>query len=253
MPGAVSYLVFPEDVGTAQQGHFMTIQAFPQELTTQYAQSSSRTFSTVSGYSDVVTLFIPGGGESLVTFQMDHQYDDVRMTRIPNAIVGAAAAAGRINGTAINPKVEVLFGHTNLRSFQFNYNMAPSSPQEARNMVNIIKTLRMHSSPVLVGESDPRADYGSLSEQFSSGGYLRTGGLFLSPSEFEIRFYNAETGDESSTIPKIGRCVLEKVNVTYCRDGEYSTFSDGTPTSAYLELNFREMRIIDAKNVVDGY
>jgi hypothetical protein len=224
----------------------MNFQAFPQALTTSYVQTGSG--SSSSGYSDAVTLFTPGGGETALAWQTKHNYDDIRMARIPNGAIGAMAAIGRTQGAVINPKVEVLYSHTNLRTFLFQFLLAPSSPQEGQQMVNIIRIFRKHASPVLVGESDPRSGYVG-----NQAAYLTSGGLFLSPSEFIIKFYDSSSGNESLTLPKIGRCVLTDVTAQYCPNGEYSTFNDGTPTSSSLQMTFQEMRIIDAENVMDGY
>ena len=80
--------------------------------------------------------------------------------------------------------------------------------------------------------------------------------LFDSPNEFVIDFYyHDENGNLAinQNIPYIGRCVLEGIEVMYNPNGEWSTFSDGSPVSTQLHLAFREMRVIDGKNIANGY
>jgi hypothetical protein len=223
-----------------------------------------------------VTLFIPGGlnGSNMV-WETNHEYQEAKLSRIVvgaassipivGTAIGAAAGAAGMAGGAINPKVEVLYRDTNLRRFQFSFIMAPSSSSESRTLKEIVKTLRKFSSPTLVGgRSDPEEGYignqGALGlPTFLGGsgtGYLSSGGLFLSPSEFRIRFYYKDKNgvwQDNLNVPRIGRGIIEHIDINYTPQGEWSTFHDGAPTSAMLTMVFREMRVIDSQNVEDGY
>jgi hypothetical protein len=251
MPGP--RLAFPQIVEDDQNGHWMTI--------TPVGRGND---FTPQAY---VTLFIPGGinGSNMV-WQTEHEYQDAKLSRIVvsaasqvpivGTALGAIAGAAPMAGGAINPKVEVLYRDTNLRKFQFSFIMAPSSPDDSQALREIVKTLRKFSSPTLVGgaASDPEAGYiGSASGQ---GSFLSTGGLFESPYEFLIKFYykDSQYGTmRNLKIPRIGRCVMEHIDINYTPQGEWSTFHDGMPTSAMLTMVFREMRIIDSQNVEDGF
>jgi hypothetical protein len=250
MPGP--RLAFPEIVQDDQNGHWMNIQAVGR--------------GTDNTPQATVTLFIPGGTNSPMVWETNHEYQEAKLSKIITGaassipIVGtaiaAAAGAAPMAGGAINPKVEVLYRDTNLRRFQFNFFMAPSSPSESRTLKEIVKTLRKFSSPTLVGgRSDPEEGYIGNQGVFS-GGYLSSGGLFLSPYEFRIRFYYKDKNgvwQDNLNIPRIGRCVIEHIDINYAQQGEWSTFHDGAPTSAMLQMVFREMRVIDSQNVEDGY
>lgn len=250
MPGP--RLAFPEIVQDDQNGHWMNIQAVGR--------------GTDNSPQATVSLFIPGGlnGSNMV-WETNHEYQEAKLSRIMvgaasnlpivGTAIGAAAGAAPMAGGAINPKVEVLYRDTNLRRFQFSFIMAPASSSESRVLKEIVKTLRKFSSPTLVGgRSDPEEGYvGSAGSQAS---YLSTGGLFLSPSEFRIRFYYKDKNgvwQDNLNIPRIGRGVMEHIDINYTPQGEWSTFHDGAPTSAMLTLVFREMRVIDSQNVEDGY
>lgn len=249
MPGP--RLAFPEIVQDDQNGHWMNIQAVGRGMDNTPQAT--------------VTLFVPGGPNSPMIWETNHEYQEAKLSKIALSgaaavpIVGtalaAAAGAAPMAGGAINPKVEVLYRDTNLRRFQFTFIMAPSSASESNTLKEIVKTLRKFSSPTLVGgRSDPEAGYiGSASGQ---GNYLSTGGLFLSPYEFLIKFYYKDRvygTMRNLNIPRIGRCIIEHIDINYTPQGEWSTFHDGAPTSAMLTMVFREMRIIDSQNVEDGY
>jgi len=249
MPGP--RLAFPEIVQDDQNGHWMNIQAFDG--------SSDMSQATV-------TLFIPGGlnGSNMV-WETNHEYQEAKLSKIMvgaasgipivGTAIAAAAGASRLAGQAINPKVEVLYRDTNLRRFQFSFIMAPASSSESRTLKEIVKTLRKFSSPTLEGgRSDP--DRGYIGSASGQANYLFTGFLFKSPSEFRIRFYYKDKNgvwQDNLNVPRIGRCVIEHIDINYTPQGEWSTFHDGAPTSAMLTMVFKEMRIIDSQNVEDGY
>ena len=53
---------------------------------------------------------------------------------------------------------------------------------------------------------------------------------------------------------KEARAVLNRVNVSYpIPGGEYSTFSNGHPVSAMIQLRFTEMSIIHRQRIEEGY
>ena len=109
--------------------------------------------------------------------------------------------------------------------------MAPSSENESNSMKNIIKKLRMYSSPEL--------------SQAANGLF------FNAPAQWAIKFYH--NGQENTNIPKIRQCVLSDISVNFTPAGEWSTFKNGHPVSAVLHLKFIEMEIIHSKLVDEGY
>jgi hypothetical protein len=236
---------FPEDLTTDQIGHWMNISAYRPGMATA---------------SDTVSLFVPGGGQNTLTYETKYDYADVMLTRVASGVAGIGPFVSALNagmnmfgGTGINPKVEVLFRNVELRKFQYVFLFSPMSEKESLNMYKIIKMLRCHSAPELNGgESDPQDSYiGSFGAQYN---YLTSGLVWKTPSEFIIKFWrkNGNRYVENDTIPKIGRCVMEHIDVNYTPQGEFSTFSNGHPVSAMLTMVFRELRIIDRKNILDG-
>lgn len=270
-----SYLRFPLDLEDNQQGHLMKINVYPSgsQLGSTPAPLDFSGFdgsvegfiSGISGLTQsipqnsasaksTICLFIPGGGNGgPLQWEMIHDYDEVKLTRLGMGVVGgvtraaiqAGLGAARIAGQGtINPKVDVLYSNSQLRKFMFSYFMAPQSQQENNSMKAIIKTLRKYSAPELA--------LGGAENQQSA---FRSGFWFIPPAEFEIQFYHSIDGGwrENASIPKIGRCVLERIDVNYTQQGEFSTFADGSPTTAQLTMQFREMRIVSQADVENGY
>ena len=135
--------------------------------------------------------------------------------------------------TAINPQVELMYSHPELRSFQFSFNFFPSSQREAETIDEIIRLFKYWSAPAIQANS--------------SGRY------FTPPGSFDIEFmYN---GKMNKNIPKISTCVLENIQVNYAPNG-FSAIEmnpgeeliygkgDGMPTQITLQIDFRETEII---------
>ena len=255
---------FPLDLATSDtQGHFMTITAFPS----QSSMSNNKDKSPVS-----IALFIPGGGQNgSLIWDMKHAYDEVKLARLGTSLIGslpgvsygAAALAGgaRVAGQGIiNPKVDVLYSNSALRTFQFDYFMAPSSRQEQSEMMNIIRILRKFSAPEVTANipSNITEDIvGGLNRvgMTDLAAQLKTGFWFVPPAEFEIKFRHVINGQQrdNPSMPKIARCILQNVTVNYTQQGEFSSFQDGSPTTAQLTLIFSEMRVISQQDVDVGY
>ena len=134
--------------------------------------------------------------------------------------------------TAINPQVELLYSHPELRSFQFSFTFFPSSIQEAKAIDEIIRLFKYWSAPSLQANS--------------SGRY------FTPPGSFDIEFmYN---GRMNKNIPKISTCVLENIQVNYAPNGfsaleanpgePFGGKGDGMPSQITMQIDFRETEII---------
>lgn len=263
--------VFPEDLGDSQNGHAIGFTAYnssaaaqtmgnglgmaggdainalgqyfgfdpqigiPQDSFFLGSQSPASYYNTPI---DSVFMYVPAGGQSPMTWDSEHVYTDVKLARAVTNYLGitdAVETAAGLSGRAINPRVEVLFQTTNLRQFDFTFLMAPQSKTESDAMKSIIKCFRKNSAPTL-----------------GAAGYL-----FESPKEWQIHYWYRPPGSgwtENENLPKIRRSVLNRVNVSYpVPGGEYSTFSNGHPVSAMIQLKFTEMSIVDSKKVDNGY
>lgn len=227
---------FPENLTDPQHSHWMNINCFEQDSLT-----------------DTITLFVPGGGQNgSMSWEHAHDYTDPKLARVAAGMLGIAPGAGVLPGMlggAINPHVEVLYRNTDLRKFQFNFLFAPTSQKESNDMEAIFKRLRYHSAPkTKSGYSDPEQGYKGLRGQAN---YLTTGWWWDAPSEFTIGFYH--NGKPNTHVPRIGRSIIERIDVNYTPLGEFSTFSNGHPVSAMLTVVFRELRVIDKANIERGY
>lgn len=136
----------------------------------------------------------------------------------------------RLLGTPINPRVEILFATTQLRSYVFEVLMAPRNEIESESIKKIVQTLRFHSAPEISGP----------------------GGItFIPPAEFDITFFNK--GIENPNIPRINTCVLNRIEADYAPAGVYSTFYNGHPVAVRLSMAFTEVEINHKLRISQGF
>jgi len=136
---------------------------------------------------------------------------------------------GVASGLAANPKKEQAFIGVDFRTFTFEYNFAPQSPEEAQNVLNIIRAFKYHMHPEFKTEN---------------------AFLYIYPSEFDIAYYKGAT--ENLNIHRHTSCVLTQVNVNYTPNGVFNTFSNGMPTQINLTLTFKELQLL-SKELIEKY
>jgi hypothetical protein len=180
--------------------------------------------------ASAVDSFQKGKGASgtIKSLAQDPGVAEALGTATEGNILGSGATSFLLyaGGNALNPQLQVLFKGTDMRQFQFDFLFAPFSPDEAKNVMEIIKTFKFHQAP----------------EVNSSG----MGRYFIPPSEFDIDFLL--NGQINTKVHQIGTCVLTNLNVDYAPNG-WATFSDGTPTHIKLTLQFMETEIVTKERV----
>lgn len=139
-------------------------------------------------------------------------------------------ALSAMTGKAANPKKEQIFGGVDFRSFFFEYQFFPRSPEEYNNIKNIIKLFKMHMHP----------EY-----------YDKDNFLFVYPSEFDIEHLNSGVTNEN--LPKHESCVLTEMNVNYSPNAQFASFENGVPIQINVTMTFRELSILTKQRVDQGY
>ena len=161
-----------------------------------------------------------------------------------NALSSAAGALGinidvnqaitRINGTIINPNMELLFNGPSLRTFSFTIRFTPRSPEESKKIRMIIRVLKQHSAV----KKNPQ-----IASGYNAAG--DPGGNFLlgTPDVFKLRYIKAKTQKDIKGLNKFKTCALKSVSVDYT--GEAARFAayneDSQPVTTLVTLNFAEL------------
>lgn len=208
--------------------------------------------------AESIALYMPN---SELTFSDAHDFENISLTKFGGDVAGKLIAAGlgalgidgtvgaiigstgqtignglQVFGSPINPKVEVLFANTFQREFAFEFLFSPSTPKEAKDLENIIRTIRFHAAP----------EYRPSTNQF----------FWLPPSEFDLTFFYVDpagTIQENTKIPRINTCVLKQIDVSYAPSGAYSTFRDGHPVQTRMVLRFIETEVNSKLRIAQGF
>jgi hypothetical protein len=135
-------------------------------------------------------------------------------------------------GTVVNPMMEILYSSPTPRNFQFDFQFNPRDEKEAKEVQDIIDSIRFFQAPEI---------------KEGSGGFF-----LIPPAEFDISFYY--NGKINPNIPPVSTCVLSNVNVNYAPNG-FSTYEipnetsaqigrTGMPVSIIMQLTFMETEMV---------
>lgn len=279
-PGGISHL-------KKLRGYAVENAAAKAAEEAQYQQTATESRLAAAGLEptgEVVRMYLPGG----VNFSDEVSYKGVDfglikgildanpgiiLPKAMNAVASFADTAGTflgqdlntveaieaLTGGVRNSRSEQLFEGQSVRTFSFEFNFRPRNKQEAAMMKSIVDLFRFHMRPELgSGEA-----------------------YYLTPSEFEIKFYDISrstgsqtqgviaTGSPRSTdgssamltenkfLPKIRMCALNSLSINTSPDEIMETFSDpehsGTPVSMTMNLTFSEKQEISRQDIAKGY
>lgn len=134
-----------------------------------------------------------------------------------------------------NPFSVNLFKSVKRRVFEFSFRFTPRSRHEMWEVHRIIRDFRKYALPK---RSEPLA-----------GRYLDY------PAEFKIKFFH--NGVENVFLPKIARCALKDISLTY-GDEQFTTFVaepglGASPTKIDMSLTFEELEILTQDRIDQGY
>ena len=159
------------------------------------------------------------------------------VSELAEVVTGAEGTEQLINkaqGQADNPYMEVLFDAMQLRTFTYNFTMAPRNEEEAIEIQKIIQLFRFHMAPELRGNQS------------------RFLGL---PSQFDIHYmYLSKEGiaSENNYYNRVATCVLQNCEVNYTPTGVKS-FEDGGPVQTTMQLTFKETELLTKDRIAEGF
>ena len=142
------------------------------------------------------------------------------------AVIAGMAAGGqdlltRTTGAIANPNMELLFNGPELRTFSFQFLLAPRSQEEAKTLIQILRFFKQGMSPIRTKSR-----------------------LFLkSPHTFQLSYRNSK-GQDHKYLNKFKECALANFGVNYTPNGNYSTYEDGVMTAYQMTMTYRELNPI---------
>ena len=145
---------------------------------------------------------------------------------VVSSATGVKGILARTQGVVVNPNLELLFQKPTLRPFSFQFKLSARSPEEAADIVKIIRFFKQNMSPQKGG---------------GSGG--TSANLFLkAPNTFQIHYmHEGKGGKEHPFIGRPKECAMTSFEVDYTPDGNYSTLKDGFMTSYTISMTLKEL------------
>jgi hypothetical protein len=162
---------------------------------------------------------------------------------LSNAVMSGSDAAimGALTGKVDNPRTEAMFASTDLRTHQFSFTFIPQNEKESDLIADIIDIFKISMHPEL-----------AVATQGNNGSVSLEGSYLITPSTFDIEFYNISARNEM--IHKISTSVLESMDVDYSGSGSWLAFKGtGNPYQVNLSLQFKEIRPMHRTDVIQGY
>ena len=150
------------------------------------------------------------------------------------AVIAGMAAGGqqlltRTTGAIANPNMELLFGGPNLRTFSFQFLLAPRDKSEAMTVIKILRFFKQGMAPIRTKSR-----------------------LFMkSPHTFKLSYRNS-SGDQHKFLNKFKECALQSMGVDYAPNGQYSTYEDGVMTAYQMTMTYYELNTIFNDDYGDG-
>tara|TARA_B100000965_G_C19542044_1_gene736029 strand:+ start:481 stop:1416 length:936 start_codon:yes stop_codon:yes gene_type:complete len=148
--------------------------------------------------------------------------------------VNAQGVVTRQTGQIVNPNMELLFNNVTLRSFNFQFDLAPRDKTESIVIKNIIRIFKRSMNAKKNGTGSSNIEDESR-------------GLFISsPDVFQLSYKTG--GNDHKFLNKFKPMALLNMAVNYTGSGTYATYDDTTPVHMQLSLQFQELNPIYAED-----
>ena len=132
--------------------------------------------------------------------------------------VDAKGVVSRATGQVLNPNMELLFNNVTLRSFNFEFDLAPRDKKESETIKSMLRLFKKSMSAKKGGK----------------------GGLFISsPDVFKLCYKTG--GKNHKFLHSFKPMALLNMSVNYTGSGTYATYDDTTPVHMKLSLSFQEL------------
>jgi Tail-tube assembly protein len=152
-------------------------------------------------------------------------YFAAKATNIAGGNVSPQSLIARTTGQVVNSNLELIFQGINLRQFQFTFDMAPRSSNEAQEVKQIIRTFKREMS--------------ARSGGAGSGSNSNVGLFITAPSLFQLTYKSGPR--KHPFLNTFKPCALTDVAVNYTASGTYATYADASPVHIQMGLTFKEI------------
>jgi hypothetical protein len=174
------------------------------------------------------------------------------INKLPGKIGGSVDlndVLGGVGGVILNPNVELLFTGFDLRTFPLNFKMTPKNQKEAEMIRDIVTTFKKASLPTL--GAAPGNTIANIFKGEDGDAEANNNRNFIGvPNLCIIEFMKGP--DQHPYLTQFKPCAITSVQVGYTPDGQYSTYSDGSPVATQLALAFTETKLVYSNEISYG-
>ena len=157
-----------------------------------------------------------------------------RLLSLAGVNVSPEALLARGLGVVPNSNMELLFNSPTLRTFVFNWKMAPRDAYEATKINNI---LRFFKQGMAVKTTAAKVGGASL--------------LLGTPNVFKMKFMTRDQ-QQLEGVGRIKECAITGVSVNYTPEGKWSAYDKGQPSSVLLTVRMQELEPVYATDYING-
>ena len=234
-------------------------------MTSSFETAISNSFRTEQG------IFGQPGNTDTITGKIGTLGGSFMEGLIKQVMGGAGAAGGFIASAGASGKAQVeflrrqmfnnfsqlIYNGPDFRRFPFNFNFRPTSEEDAKDMISIIKLFKYASSPRTTSDIELSGqDYemktndegvesisqreSNLDASFLSDSFFLFG--YPDMCKFDIMFIKGDTNNivEQETVFSSKLCVIENVSATYGSQNKMSFIPSSNGTAYYpSEVNFQ--------------
>ena len=173
---------------------------------------------------------------------------------------------GSTQGIVLNPNAEVLYESPELREIGMSFKLVPRNADEAQLIKKIIQMFRYASVPnwgtqdgtvgqpaVQTGDQNSTVEFGNDAKGLTGKTYQAFGSENCIRVPWLCKFTFMNGSNPNRKLQQFKPCAIKRVAVNYTSDGTYATYSDGTPVSTELTLNFLESKALFKDDIQAGF
>lgn len=137
---------------------------------------------------------------------------------------GIGKFAQSVTGMVRNPHLTTIFEGVRLKTYQFTWKLSPRSQEEARDLNEIVSTIKRQMHPMVIG-----------------------GGFALEyPDLASLNFI----GPPSVLMPNVRDSFITRMDINGAGTGVPSFFKDGQPVTVELALAFQEIDVLTRNEIM---
>ena len=171
------------------------------------------------------------------------------ITNLAKGITGDSISTGDvfggIAGVIRNPNTELMFQKMKLRTFNLTFKLIPYNEVETKDIRRICQIFKRAMLPTYSIEGTEVLNQNKNTE--NSVNRSVQAAFVKIPKICKVAFMRG--GEVNKFLPQYKMCAITDVAVNYTPDGNYATYTDGSPVAVELRVSFMETKLVFAEDI----